>query len=81
VKRVEATIWQGVNEDLGHESDWNVQIHAPGWGNDIDHDDPGFDTLQEAYDYIGGWAQGRGVACSVSFGCIVTEPYPKVSDG
>lgn len=78
MKRVEATIWQGVDEDLGHTHEWNVQIAAPGWGNDIWHEDPGFDTLQEAYNYIGKWAHDRGVACAVSFGSLVRSAvsYP-----
>jgi hypothetical protein len=69
-KRIKAIIWQGPDESLNHESQWNVEIMAPGW-----EDDRPFDTLQEAYDYIGRWAEGRGVACSVDFGMLVCKPF------
>lgn len=72
-KRVKAWIWRGRDESLGHHSLWNVEIDAPGWGNDIHFETPGFDTCDEAVAYIGSWASGRGVACVVSLGKLVTK--------
>ena len=63
---IKTVIWQGTDENLHHEHYWNVEIDAPGWD-----EDRGFDTLQEAYDYITRWAKGRGLRCSVNFGFTV----------
>ena len=69
-ERVTAVIWQGPDDSLDHEGNWNVELHRPEW----DEDRP-FDTLQEAYDYIGRWAADRNVKCSVSFGLLVDAPF------
>ena len=69
-KRIPATIWQSENASIGHESPWNVEINAPGWGNDFEFETPGFATCDEAYQYIHEWACGRGVACTVDFGYL-----------
>lgn len=70
VKRIPATIWKGVDPSLRHLDAWNVEISAPGWGDDHEFETPGFATCDEAYEYIHTWAAGRGVVCVVTFGLL-----------